>query len=449
MTRVAPPHLLLVEDDLVSRQIYSDWLQEFGYRVSLASSTEEALGVLGNDHVDLIVTDLLLPGRDGVALLDEARRLEPDVDVVVITALEQVAPAVRALKAGASDYLVKPIPKDALELCTSRCLATRQLRRENQALRDQVALFERGRRVAAVIDRTELWPLALSTLVEALEAKAGLVATLDNQGTPSVAAEVQLPTGRSRELIDRLRTHFRSLMVESNVRWLEPGTVAGLHDALALVPCVHQGEVRSAAVLVLPKIPTGGERENTLARCLYLARHIGLAQANAIRFAQAEALAHTDDLTGLRNDRALRAEIDRALANRPKAPFSVLFLDLDHFKRINDDHGHLRGSSVLAEVGRVLRGCVRDIDTAARYGGDEFAVVLPTADSGEALKVAERIRRAIAEHPFPENISLTVSIGVSSYPEHGSERDVILSLADAAMYRGKRAHRNVVYLAER
>ena len=446
---MAPPHLLVVEDDLVSRQIYNDWLKEFGYRVSVASSTEEALGVLANDHVDLVVTDLLLPGRDGVAMLDEARRLDPEVDVVVITALEQVPPAVRALKAGASDYLVKPIPKDQLELCISRCLAARHLRRENQALREQVALFERGRRVAAVIDRTELWPLALSTLSEALDAKAGLMAILDSQGTPSVMAEVQLPTGRSRELIDRLRTHFRGLMIESGVRWFEKGSVAGLHDAMALIPCAHQGEVRSAAVLMLAKIPEGSERENTLSRCLYLSRHIGLAQANATRFAQAEALAHTDDLTGLRNDRALRTEIDRALANRPKSPFSVLFLDLDHFKRINDDHGHLRGSSALAEVGRVLRGCVRDIDTAARYGGDEFAVVLPGADSGEALKVAERIRRAIAEHPFPENISLTVSIGVASYPEHGDERELILSLADAAMYRGKRAHRNVVYLAER
>jgi len=429
--------------------MYCDWLQEFGYRVSLASSTEEALGTLGRDRVDLVVTDLLLPGRDGVAMLDEAKRLDPEVDVVVITALEQVAPAVRALKAGASDYLVKPIPRDALELCTSRCLASRQLRRENQALRDQVALFERGRRVAAVIDRTELWPLALSTLVEALEAKAGLVATLDNQGTPGVVAEVQLPTGRSRELIDRLRTHFRSLMIETGIRWLEPGSVAGLHEPMALVPCPHQGEVRSAAALVLSRIPTGNERENALARGLYLARHIGLAQANASRFAQAEALAHTDDLTGLRNHRALRTEIDRALANRPKDPFSVLFLDIDHFKRINDDHGHLRGSSALAEVGRVLRGCVRDIDTAARYGGDEFAVLLPGADSGEALKVAERIRRAIAEHPFPDDVGLTASIGVASYPEHAHDREALLSLADAAMYRGKRAHRNVVYLAEK
>jgi two-component system, cell cycle response regulator len=447
---VAPPHLLLVEDDLLSRQIYSEWLTGFGYRVSLASSTEEALGVLARDRADLVITDLLLPGRDGVALLDEARRIDPEVDVVVITALEQVAPAVRALKAGAADYLVKPIPKDALELSTSRCLTARQLRRENQALRDQVALFERGRRVSAIIDRAELWPLALSTLAESLGAKAGLIATLDNQGTPSIVAEVQLPNGRSRELIDRLRTHFRALIAEDNsVRWIEGGSVAGLHEPIALVPCAHQGEVRSAGAFLLPALPPENEREVRLSRCLYLAHHIGLAQANATRFAQAEAMAHTDDLTGLRNDRALRSEIDRAIANRPKSPFSLLFLDLDHFKRINDDHGHLRGSGVLAEVGRVLRGCVRDIDTAARYGGDEFAVVLPGADSGEALKVAERIRRAIAEHPFPEDITLTVSIGVASYPEHGSDRDAILSLADSAMYRGKRAHRNVVYLAER
>ena len=445
---MAAPSLLLVEDDRLSREMFGDWLRSFGYSVATAASMEEGLLQLRQQHFDLIVTDLLLPGRDGLALLAEARKIDPEIDVIVVTALEQVAPAVRALRGGAADYLVKPIAKDTLELSVGRCLTARQLLRDNLALREQVALFERGRRVSATLEGAELWPLALSTLAESLSAVAGVLALLDPEGNATALAEVALPDNRSRELLDRLRPHLRHLSAEPTVRFLDAGAVAGLHEPVALVPCAHQGEVRSAAALVLRGLPPMGQRGTLVERSLYLARHVGLAQANASRFAHAEALAHTDDLTGLRNDRALRNEIDRLLANRPAEPLSLLFLDLDHFKRINDAHGHLVGSRVLAEVGRVLRGCVRDIDSAARYGGDEFAVVLPGADSGEALKVAERIRRAMAEHVFVEGTSLTVCIGIASHPEHGSDRDVLLTLADAAMYRGKRGQRNVAFLAQ-
>ena len=199
--------------------------------------------------------------------------------------------------------------------------------------------------------------------------------------------------------------------------------------------------------LVLESLPKPSAREALDNRAQYLAKHVGLAHANTARFTKAEALARTDDLTGLYNDRALRSEIDRLIAIETQQPFSLVFLDLDYFKVINDAHGHLIGSRVLAEMGRVLRGVVRDIDLASRYGGDEFAIVLPGSDSGEALQVAERVRRAIQDHPFADGIRLTASIGVACHPEHGKDRDTLLTMADAAMYRGKRGQRNIVYLA--
>ena len=155
--------------------------------------------------------------------------------------------------------------------------------------------------------------------------------------------------------------------------------------------------------------------------------------------------------TGLRNARFLRVTLDR-LISRESQPFTLLFLDIDRFKLINDQFGHLQGSRLLVEAARVIRGCVRDIDIIARYGGDEYTIALVDTDSGGGLKVAERVRRAMEEHRFQarENleIGVTLCIGVAScYPEHARDRDALIHLADAAMYRGKRGTRNVVYLA--
>jgi diguanylate cyclase (GGDEF)-like protein len=126
----------------------------------------------------------------------------------------------------------------------------------------------------------------------------------------------------------------------------------------------------------------------------------------------------------------------------------VLFLDLDRFKLVNDRHGHLVGSSVLRRLSEVLKDCVRQIDTLARYGGDEFTVLLVDTNHETGLLVAERIRRLVADTLFEgeagEPIRLTISIGVATYPDHARDRDGLLDLADKAMYRGKSQGRDCV-----
>jgi len=120
---------------------------------------------------------------------------------------------------------------------------------------------------------------------------------------------------------------------------------------------------------------------------------------------------------------------------------------------VNDEHGHLSGSQLLVEVGRVLRSCVRDEDVIARFGGDEYVVVLVGIDAGGGLKVAERIRRAIEDHRFLSReggrVRVTASIGLASHPEHAATKSELIDMADRAMYRGKRTSRNVVNIASR
>jgi diguanylate cyclase (GGDEF)-like protein len=183
-----------------------------------------------------------------------------------------------------------------------------------------------------------------------------------------------------------------------------------------------------------------------------LARHLAIALQNIRRLAEVEDLVFLDDLTRLHNLRFLHVVLDREITNSKQtgSPFSVLFLDLDHFKNVNDAHGHLNGSKLLVEVAGLLKASVRDFDTAVRYGGDEYVVVLRHTDTGGALKVAERIRRSIESHRFLASeglgLTLTVCIGVASYPEHARDKLAILDCADRAMYRGKQSTRNVIYV---
>jgi diguanylate cyclase (GGDEF)-like protein len=181
-----------------------------------------------------------------------------------------------------------------------------------------------------------------------------------------------------------------------------------------------------------------------------LALPIASALTNAVRIAEAERLSQTDDLTKLHNARYLRQfllnEIRRA--RRYGSSVGALFLDLDDFKRVNDAHGHLAGSHVLMEMAAVILSSIRDTDAVARYGGDEFVIVLPDTEVELAGTVAERIREKIGRHYFTAGrnlqLSLTASFGVAAFPEHASSPQQLIAAADTAMYEAKAANKNCI-----
>jgi diguanylate cyclase (GGDEF)-like protein len=169
-------------------------------------------------------------------------------------------------------------------------------------------------------------------------------------------------------------------------------------------------------------------------------------------------VASSDPLTGLPNHRALISKIDEAIlhAEQSQHPCSLLFVDLDRFKSINDTYGHRAGDSVLQEVGRRLRQVVRQGDEVGRYGGEEFALILRQADLDIALQVAERLRVQIASQTCTweseetgtiVEIPITTSIGIATYRIHADTRDAMLEAADQAMYAAKHGGRNRVCVA--
>jgi diguanylate cyclase (GGDEF)-like protein len=159
----------------------------------------------------------------------------------------------------------------------------------------------------------------------------------------------------------------------------------------------------------------------------------------------------TDELTGLANNRGLRDWLDRegARAGRFRHDLSLLMLDIDDFKRVNDTHGHLQGDAVLRRVGRILTLEARAVDQAARYGGEEFVVALPETDTQGAEELAERIRARIEATSIPlvegnGEITVTASVGVASIPATASDAHDLIAAADAALYEAKRAGKNRV-----
>ena len=209
------------------------------------------------------------------------------------------------------------------------------------------------------------------------------------------------------------------------------GAVVGLAgERAATVPTYDQAARRALALLLDPA---------------------AVALDNARRMAQAEALSVTDDLTRLFNARFLKQALTRELkrAVRSGRPLSVIFLDLDGFKGVNDRFGHLRGSRTLVEFASILRACARETDVLARYGGDEFALVLPETDRAGAQSVAERIRARVAEFSFLTSegldVRLTTSIGFAS--RDGSRQSVtdLLHAADEAMYWVKAHGKNGIH----
>ena len=176
---------------------------------------------------------------------------------------------------------------------------------------------------------------------------------------------------------------------------------------------------------------------------------------NARLYEAAKRLAITDGLTKIYNHRFFQELFEKEFtrSDRYGTVFSLIMLDIDLFKRINDTYGHLYGDEILKEIAQLVKSCLRTMDLLARYGGEEFAVLLPETNLNEAVRTAERIRRAVENNDFMasrgQGLKVTVSQGVTFYPSPGvTSRSDIVGKADSALYEAKESGRNRVFFRE-
>ncbi|HTY17848.1 MAG TPA: diguanylate cyclase [Myxococcota bacterium] len=442
----ARSRVLVVDDTRFDREIAREAVGDAAEVVCCASA-EDALAALALAPADLVLSDLQLPGLSGSELLERVRRDHPGTDVILITAHASVDSAIAALRMGAADYVTKPVRPDDLGRLVRRTLERRRLAAENVHLRDLLATVEDCRLLSASLDAAEIHGVALDVLLTRLRRRRGIA--VFHRG-PSLATDDVACRGYGDA--DRLRAALASdkpIDVES-IEHADLTTSGPLHDALRsaglapqqlLVVPIH-GRAAEGGVLILPE-DDQPFRPAELEIARLIATHAQVAVQNAERYHQAKERAFVDDVTGVYNARYLFTALDHEIrrAERYGSSLALLFLDVDRFKLVNDHHGHLVGSRTLRRLAEVLTGCIRQVDTLARYGGDEFTILLVDTGLEPGLAVAERIRASVAESRFEsrarEPLSITVSVGVSAFPTHGATAEGLLDLADKAMYRAK------------
>lgn len=455
--------ILIVDDDSFFRNLYAEILESDGYTVVKALSGKDAVTYIDSHEVDLVITDLIMPEIDGQEVLERTKQHNALTDVIVITGHGTIESAIAALKSGAFDYLRKPVNKDELLLTVRRCIEQKRIMEENQGLKRSLKLLEVSRTISSCLEREKLYEHTLDAIIQEINCQAGL-SLFNEKGTDIENLRVKAVRHMGKETGEMLCSLFLKWLKEHEnaaeailpydtmeLGGNEQGFLGDFKSFL-VVPVKIKGNV-SGFLVVFSAIGKEHYSRSDVENATFIAEQSSLSFENVEKYVSAQEMAYIDSLTDLYNTRFLEIALEREVkrSNRSTIPFSVLFMDLDYFKKVNDVHGHLVGSKLLIEVGELLTECVREIDTVVRYGGDEFTIILVDTDHEIAQKVANRIRMNIEKKEFlqTEGLSLhvTASIGIATYPRHASDKKELLDIADRAMYFGKNKSRNTVYLA--
>ena len=447
--------ILIVDDVPANTRLLEAKLTAEYYLTATARDGFEALAVSAEWQPDLILLDVMMPGMDG---FECCRRLKADpatrhIPVVMVTALGQPNERLLGLDAGADDFLTKPPETDTLMARVRSLVRLKRLLDEWHARGETARALGlgsdpftipsvEGTRALVVDD----WDVSASATMDALP-KEGIVAVRARNGQEAmvlsrdepfdlIVISLALAEEDSLRLVSAIRggarTHETPLLLlaeaEAKDRVVR-GFELGASDWLMLP--VDENELRARA-------------RNQIRRKIYQDR-LRSELGSALE------LALIDPLTGLYNQRYLRRHLAGLVESSQGRQLSVLMVDVDFFKKVNDQYGHATGDKALRLIADTLRANTRVFDSLARYGGEEFVVVMPGADVDDASQAAERLRSAVEAvnfaGPAGNRVGLTVSVGVGCTTGASVTPDALLHAADTALYAAKAGGRNRVELA--
>jgi two-component system, cell cycle response regulator len=438
--------ILVVDDVAANRRLLEARLRAEYFEVSQASSGAEAIAIALSWAPDVILLDVMMPVMDG---FECCRKLKADpetqhIPVVMVTALIDADERVRGLEAGADDFLSKPVNEATLLSRLRALLRVKQVTdawrlRQNTArelgleVRPPLAVALEGTRALLLRSGPEE-----TALIGAILAADGI--SLLNGGSEAEARQLLAGGGFDLVLlsltapdVDALR--FASSLRASSVTRDLPLLLVGDADQHAQI---LRGFDLGANDHVLRPVDPNELR----ARVRNQIRRRRFQESLQNDLDRSLEMAVTDPLTGLRNRRYVRRHLDALLRGGKGA--TALLVDVDYFKRINDDFGHASGDHVLQEIALRMQDQLRASDVIGRYGGEEFLVVLDTDATEEVLRVATRLQRAVADMPFRlgnQRAMITISTGVAT-ATLGMTSDALISAADTALYRAKRGGRD-------
>ena len=486
-------HILVADADPWTVSALTWLLHEQGYQVTSVTDQQRLLEALERTRPDLLLVDVGHLGPEADQVLDRIKRDERwgGVPIIVATTLPSNgrAQSILALPRDADDYVTKPfrVP-ELLTRIHTQLRASSELRSARAALSAARAELERAREdvasnrqiidilheVTGELSATEIYRILARRVARALSlSRCSVVLASPGDATGAVAASLEessvanleIDLNRYPEIVAALETQRPVLVRDEQtdalfdqVRrvWAEEGREVPIRSVLTLPFTIDRWR---SGVLFLrtarhERVLTHDDEE--FADTVVKAAVAAIKRAQALESTRAdnrrlEALATTDPLTRLLNRRALLERLSREVdrAKRYESLLTLLLLDIDHFKSINDTAGHLVGDGVLRQIGALIEASVRTVDIAARYGGEEFVLILPETSQEGGVIFAERIRESIERYPFDaageEPLHLTASIGVATFPSPRVEStEDLFARADEALYRAKSSGRNQV-----
>jgi two-component system cell cycle response regulator len=451
--------VLIVDDVPANVKLLEARLSAEYFDVVTATCGAQALEICERADCDIVLLDVMMPDMDG---FEVCRRLKTNpathfIPVVMVTALDQPADRLRGLEVGADDFLTKPV-SDTVLLARVRSLTRLKMMTDELRMRavtsheigiqgpEREAIADKGQggRILIVDDRASSYERMARVLsadhavdVEPNAAEALFHAAEGNYDLMIVSLGLENFDGL------RLCSQARSLERTRNVPIL---AIADADDNTRLL--------RGLEIGVNDYLLRPIDNNELLARVRTQVRRRRYTDHLRDTMQLSVEMAITDVLTGLHNRRYMETHLatltEQAAAKRK--PLTLMMLDIDYFKSINDTHGHDAGDDVLREFAVRIRKSIRGIDLACRLGGEEFVVVMPETDISIAAMVAERLRRSIANDPFAiegggKKVDVTISIGLAGLEGPNESARELLKRADQALYQAKRDGRNRVVSA--
>ncbi|MCC6470795.1 MAG: PleD family two-component system response regulator [Alphaproteobacteria bacterium] len=452
--------VLVVDDVLPNVRLLEAKLGSEYFDVVTAMDGPSALARMAEQAPDIVLLDVMMPGMDG---FEVCRRIRKDpktahIPVVMVTALSDAEDRVRGLEAGADDFLTKPVNDLAL-FARVRSLVRLKMMMDELRLREQTTgdLGVLADPAALDVDSSAARVIVLEDsaiesrkMCDALTNAGNVVIPVTTTAEANAAATSGPPDlfivslGLRNEDGLRFCSHLRSneatrhlpillVISDSDIARLAKGLDIGVNDYIA----------------------RPYDRNELLARVRTQVRRRRFQDRLRHNYQRGLELALTDSLTGIYNRRYMATHLPSVMKQAADAakPLALFMIDIDHFKRVNDTYGHPMGDEVLRAVARRIADAVRQIDTVARMGGEEFLVVMPDARADIAVRIAERLRQAVADDSVADprapggKIAVTISIGVA-LANASDTGDTLIQRADQALYRAKQGGRNRVECEE-
>ena len=484
-------YIMIVDDEDSIRSILYETLSSEGYNVVTAASGEEALDIMNKgDRPHIVMTDIRMPGIGGVELAIEIKKISEEIEVIIMTSHASLDTAQQAIRAGVYDYINKPF-NSLVEVknLILRVIDKIYLRLENRQLMEQIqakneeltgankeimaiseeitAIYKFGKELLVLLETNQIIDTFLSYMSELIGGKTCIFLKYYPAKTALIIKHMagkSVGTLYTPEQIEGFKNVGMSLGVAGEKDIVSVVSRIANHPSLkTLVSKLFNTTKYLAYPLIIRDTPIGvtlladidsvKEKDEKIIK-QYL-NQFEISYDKALLHKKIKDLAIRDGLTGLYNRRYFneRLELEIQTAKRVQHPLSLIFFDIDHFKKYNDINGHPMGDMLLRGIGSILQQTSRTTDIPCRYGGEEFCIILTHTNIEGAMIKAEKLRKLVDETVFPNQEkqpsgNLTISIGVSEVPSHAEDATKLLSLADEALYQAKEGGRNRVVMAK-